>query len=287
METILQKIEDAVLEDSIKVLSVEFAKDSIRVKVEEFNNPAITYKCVNKPDVNFGLAYQELKPLVNDFKQYALPNETDLEYIFLREREERFRNISEEDFTEEAEKKLKEEVFSRPSIEKIFIKSIEYKSEMVDNSQVFYYQLKIVNKNIMTLCSEEDQLVLYANFVPKQIKDHKTYELFQAKIDSFFAESKKFYLDFLEELKTKREEKKRLYILEASQGNLFPDLEEYDKKLLTKQAKEYFPEKFKGSKVIMDLEQMRETEEFLNGPEKEYLMENMGRNRESGEEIDL
>ena len=249
METILQKIDDAVLEDSIKVLSVEFAKDSIRVKVEEFNNPAITYKCVNKPDVNFGLAYQELKPLINDFKQYALPNERDLEVIFERERQERFRNISEEDFTEEAEKKLKDEVVSRPSIEKIQIKSIEYKAEMVDDSQVHYYLLKIINKNIMTLCNEEDQLVLYANLVPKGIKDHKTYELFQGKIDSFFAESKKFYLEFLEELKSRREEKRRFYILEASQGNLFPNLDEYDKKLLVRQAKQFFPEKFKGLRL--------------------------------------
>lgn len=225
---ILSKIDELVLDSSIRVLKIEFAKDSIAVTVEELNTPAMTYKCVNEADAEFTANLWKLKPFLNQFKSYGLPTEQELERKFEVEKWEYFRNIPEDEITEDAEENLKKQIMARPSIEKIRIKKIELKQHKnQDESIIWYYQITCISVNRQTMFMEENQCVILESLIPP-VPDKKQYGDFQNTLEQFFKCGRNHYLAYIEYLKTEREEKKRRYILEASQGKEFdPYVYEY------------------------------------------------------------
>lgn len=246
---ILQKIDELVLDSSIRVLKVEFAKDSIAITVEELNTPAMTYKCINEADAEFTANLWKLKPFLNEFKSYGLPTEQELERQFEVEKWEYFRNIPEDKLTEDAEAILKKQIMDRPSIEKIRIKKIELKQHKnQDDSTLWYYQITCISVNRQTMFMEEDQCVILESIMPP-VPDKKLYGEFQNTLEQFFKSGRDHYLAYIEYLKTERENKKRRYILQASQGELFKmDVTDFERAALVSLSKVYFPDKFKGLK---------------------------------------
>lgn len=246
---ILSKIDELVLDSSIRVLKIEFAKDSIAIMVEELNTPAMTYKCINEADAEFTANLWRIKPFLDSFKMYGLPTEQDLERQFEVEKWEYFRNIPEDEITEDAEDALKKQIMARPSVEKIRIKKIELKQHKnQDDSIIWYYQITCISVNRQTMFMEEDQCVILESLIPP-VPDKKMYGDFQNTLEQFFRCGRNHYLAYIKYLETEREEKKRRYILEASQGNLFNfDTTDFERSILTPLAKSYFPEKFKGLK---------------------------------------
>lgn len=246
---ILQRIDELVLDSSIRILKIEFAKDSVAITVEELNTPAMTYKCVNEADVEFTTNLWRIKPFLNQLKSYGLPTEEELKRQFEVEKWEYFRNIPEDELTEDAEENLKKQIMARPSIEKIRIKKIELKqNKNQDDSTVWYYQITCASVNRQTAFMEEDQCVILESITPP-VPDKKIYNEFQAVLEQFFKSGRDHYLAYIEYLKKEREEKKRRYILEASQGDLFSfDTTQTERSILLPLAKSYFPEKFKGLK---------------------------------------
>lgn len=245
---IIRKIREQTLQDVVCVESVILSDKGIKIKVSENDGPACTLMCTNKPDVMFINAANYLKPYINTFKQYLLPNEYQLKQIFEEAKKQKFREIRMDEFTEEQEKQLKEEIMNRPSIEKLFIESVELKAEKKDDMEIFYFLMKVIGLNASTGAMEKDEVLIYRDNIPRIIGDKENYESFRDAILAYINEARKHYFAFIKMQETERENSFRRNVLAASQGHLFKmeDLTEFERTVIGRTARDFFPDKFLG-----------------------------------------
>lgn len=241
---IMEKIEEAVRESMILVQSIELTDKCIKIKISEDEAPATTFKCANKPSPDFYLANHQLKIYLNVFKNYLLPNEQGLHDEFIFMKNQKLKEL-EGNFSEEMERKLKEQILAKPSIEKLFIRQVEVSLEKVDDVEIEYYKIHVQGINQKTGCSEEDRCTITATQKVNSEESEELYDAFRSAVKEYLRAGRNHYLAYLEYLKIEREKTLKQYVLSASQGSLFQDFELSDHEILylKQKALQWFPEK--------------------------------------------
>jgi len=241
---IMEKIEEAVRESMILVQSIELTDKCIKIKISENEAPATTFKCVNKPSTEFYLANHQLKIYLNVFKNYLLPNEQGLHDEFVFVKNQKLKEL-EGNFSDEMERKLKEQILAKPSIEKLFIRMVEVSLEKVDDVEIEYYKIHVQGINQKTGCSEEDRCTITASQKVNSEESEELYDAFRSAVREYLRVGRNHYLAYLEYLKIEREKTLKQYVLSASQGSLFQDFELADHEILylKQKALQWFPEK--------------------------------------------
>lgn len=271
---IIRKIREQTLQDVVTVESVTLSDKGIKIKVSENDCPVCTLMCTNKPNVTFINAANYLKPYVNTFKQYNLPNEYQLNQLFEETKKQKFREIRMDKFTEADEKQLKEEILNKPSIEKLFIESVELKSEKKEEMEIFFFLLKVQGLNPVTGAMEKDEVMIYRDNIPRIIGDKQAYEDFRDSIEEYIHEARKHYFAFIKMQELERENTFRRNVLAASQGRLFKldDLSDFDRNVIGLTAREYFPDKFLGEAETSRTEENDDdTEETEEQPKSHFV----------------
>lgn len=231
VESLEKRIGLSILDDSIEIESVEYNsdKDTIKIKSSYFGMPVSTFVSDNKKvplDVNFVLAIEALKPHINYFKDYYLPNEADLKEWFQREMFlQGFKNLDEDD---DELRDLKHSIMSKPSVEKIHIKKFEINEIREGDVSIPYYSFKVETINRKTNLPQCDELNISCFGVPEQDPEYQNIKIFLLDIKEFLFQSK-LHLKEIEKFNKNEENKKeRIYIQELSQGELFAKLNPLD-----------------------------------------------------------
>lgn len=229
MEKIEQRIYDQVISDSFDIEAIEFKDGEVKIKVSEFQGPVFTDKSDRELNYEQCMALMQIRKGIDFFKGMDLPDERELELQFLdkRETEIQLKGIS---FDEKEQEALKEKVMALPSIEKIDLRKVELK--FLPKLEIYIFVLKFESKNKITMFSDEDTLQLVVNGVTKDHPNFEHYSELLAAIKNLFSSTKKYLHDVHKERRVKFEKRLRDYTLEASQGNLFKDINDFDKRTL-------------------------------------------------------
>ena len=225
------RIKRQVINDSLEIESIEFVpgKDEVKIKMTELGLSTYVVKCMNPKNQDLILAYVDLKKHVDYFKEYNLPDE----YQLLMQFENiKIKNIGKGWFDEKEEEKLKHKILSQASIEKIFICKVELCALIDGEATIEFYKFTILGINKKTGMFEEDQLCLNKRGVHKDHEEAKPHYVFIELIEKLFDAAKihlrEFYI-FKEGIYKKRYNR---YLVEASQGQLFSDLTQFEQKYL-------------------------------------------------------
>ena len=233
---ILKKIEQKVRLDQITInyFEMDHETQAIKLKVTELDQPENTYKCRVKPGDNLLLAYLDLKKYLNDYANLNLPNENDLKLAYEQELNSEL-NSNFEEGEESIKNRLQKTILEAPSVEKIQLNKVQ--KSIIDETDFFILTFDIFNNKTKNF--QSTSIRIFANLNPgkTEIEEHD-YKCFQEAVSLFFIELKIYYHDFKAELELKYLEKTRAAYLDASQGNLFGELTDFDKKLLLKKTRE-------------------------------------------------
>lgn len=226
-----ERIRLSILDDNLEIESVEYNsdKDTIKIKSSYFAMPVSTFVSDNKKvplDVNFILAIEALKPHINYFKDYYLPNEADLKEEFQREMFlQGFKNLDEDD---DELRDLKHSIMSKPSVEKIHIKKFEINEIREGDASIPYYSFKVETINRKTNLPQCDELNICCFGVPEQDPEFQNIKIFLLDIKEFLSQSKLHIKEIEKYNKNEENKKERIYIQEMSQGELFAKLNPLD-----------------------------------------------------------